>query len=524
MKNKIIPQNLVNQMTKDKKVRIAITKESFSYFFHFYYAHYVKYATADFQKEIIHLLEKSDSEDLFIVAFRGSGKSTMVTTAYPIWAILGRQQKKFVIIFCQTQSQAKQHMMNLRRELEDNDLLKKDLGPFHEDSDEWGSQSLVFSNTDARITVASAEQSIRGLRHHEHRPDLIICDDVENIASTKTREGRNKTYQWLKGEVVPAGDKGTRLVVVGNLLHEDSLLMRLKSDLKNDRADGKFLYFPIINDKRNCLWPGKYPTDKDIEEEKRKVGDEIAWQREYLLNIIPDEDQVIHPGWIKRYRIDKLPPEEHVAFRGTYSGVDLAISIKDTADFTSVVTARIFGRDEKLRIFILPNPINKKITFPQQVELLKAHSITELNKENDRLLIESVAYQDALPQILASQGIKVEGVRPQNDKRTRLALTSSLIKNGTILFPETGCERLIEQIVGFGVEKHDDLADAFSLLIHKVIELHAREGRIFMAIFGLGYNEKLYFDDYYDVLDDYDCIIKPLGQEKVVDKLSTIKA
>lgn len=54
----------------------------------------------------------------------------MITTAYPIWAILGKQQKKFVIIFCQTQAQAKQHMMNLRSELEDNDLLKKTLVPF----------------------------------------------------------------------------------------------------------------------------------------------------------------------------------------------------------------------------------------------------------------------------------------------------------------------------------------------------------------------------------------------------------
>lgn len=182
-------------MTQDKKIRTAITRESFSYFFHFYYAHYVKYETADFQKNIISLIESSHKRNLFVVAFRGSGKSTIVTAAYPIWAILGKQQKKFVVIFCQTQAQAKQHMMNLRRELEDNDLLKKDLGPFRENSDEWGAQSIVFSNTNARITVASVDQSIRGIRHYESRPDLIICDDVEDISSTKTRDGRNKTYQ-----------------------------------------------------------------------------------------------------------------------------------------------------------------------------------------------------------------------------------------------------------------------------------------------------------------------------------------
>jgi hypothetical protein len=39
-----------------------------------------------------------------------------------------------------------------------------------------------------------------------------------------------------------------------------------------------------------------------------------------------------------------------------------------------------------------------------------------------------------------------------------------------VLFPRYGCEQLIEQLTGFGVEKHDDLADAFAILILKTIE------------------------------------------------------
>ena len=59
--NKIIEDDLIRKMMKDRLVRTAITKDSFLYFFHFYYAHYVKYETADFQKEIIHYLEKISS-------------------------------------------------------------------------------------------------------------------------------------------------------------------------------------------------------------------------------------------------------------------------------------------------------------------------------------------------------------------------------------------------------------------------------------------------------------------------------
>lgn len=499
---KLIDDALVNKMMKDRLIRTSITKDSFLYFFHFYYAHYVKYETADFQKEIIHQVEKSAVENLYVVAFRGSGKSTMITTAYPLWAILGKQQKKFCIIFCQTKAQAKQHMMNIRTELEKNDVLKKDLGPFQEESDEWGSQSLVFNKHGARITVASSDQSIRGLRHNEHRPDLIICDDVEDVQSTKTREGREKTYNWLRGEVIPAGDRNTRLIIVGNLLHEDSLLMRIKAEIKDNKTHGVFKQYPLLDNEENCLWPGKYPSAVEIEEEKMNIASEVSWQREYLLRIIPSDDQVIYPEWFQYY--DELPSTEYKAFRGTYAGVDLAISTADSADYTTIVSARVYGRAEKIKIYILPNPTMEKINFPAQVELMKNFRNTQMKGQMDKLFVESVAYQEALPQMLEVHGVKAEAIKPKGDKRTRLALTSTSIKSGVVKFPRQGCERLIQQLVGFGVEKHDDLADAFSLLVNSTMDEHANESTWIMAFLG-GSNDEddtIYYKDYIDIEEE----------------------
>ena len=471
-----LADNIVEQMIKNRKVRTKICQQSHFVFFHFYFAHYVKYATAPFQREIFYLTEKSDIEDLFVVAFRGSGKSTILTTSYPIWAILGKQQKKFVLILCQTQSQAKQHMMNLRRELETNSILKSDLGPFNDASDEWGSSSLVFSRLNARITAASSEQSIRGLRHNQYRPDLIIGDDVEDIASTKTKEGRNKTYQWLTGEVVPAGDRNTRLLIVGNLLHEDSLLMRIKEDVEKRKTNGVFKEYPLIKN-TEILWPGKYPTKSDIEDEKRKTSNEFAWQREYLLNIVPDQEQAIHREWIQYY--DELPNLKARDKEGrcinirTRIGIDLAISQKDTADYTAMIPAIVYGAGDNMKIYILPKIINRKITFPETMalckELYKSHEIDSIPPT---LVVEDVAYQKALPQQLINEGIyDVMSVNPgRQDKRCRLVLTANWIKTGKVLFPREGSKELISQIVHFGVEKHDDLADAFSLLILSIVD------------------------------------------------------
>jgi predicted phage terminase large subunit-like protein len=470
--NYTIDESILEKMFSDKKIRINITTESFWYFFHFYFAHYIKYATADFQKEIISILESDPTTSLYIVAFRGSGKSTIVTTAYLLWSILGKQQKKFCAVFGQTRGQAKQYMNNIKAELESNTLLRNDLGPFQEDSDEWGGYSIVFKQRSARITVASSEQSVRGLRHGSHRPDLIICDDVEDMQSAKTKEGRDKTYNWLRGEVIPLGDRNTRLVVVGNLLHEDSLLMRIRSEIEKEDTVGIFKAYPLINDTGICLWSGKYPTTNDLEFEKKKISNEVTWQREYLLTIVPDDGQVIYPEWIQYYKQEYLPTKSRNTLVFGYIGVDLAISQSSNADYTAIISAYLVIGDKGVQtIYILPNPINRRLGFPETSALCKS-LLYEINRKTHRanILVEKIGYQDALVQQLKNEGMRdVEGVTPVGDKRTRLALTSNMIQSGSVLFPETGCEDLITQLTHFGSEKHDDLVDAFTIIINYIV-------------------------------------------------------
>ncbi|MFH1142744.1 MAG: terminase family protein, partial [Candidatus Uhrbacteria bacterium] len=176
-------QQIAEKLLKDKRFRKEVTTSSHYWFFHTYFNEYVKYPTAKFQREMFEISEAETTGLAVITAFRGSGKSTIITLSFPIWAILGKQQRKFVVILSQTQAQAKMHLQNLRTELEANELLRHDLGPFEERNEEWSSGSLVIPKHNARITAMSMEQSIRGIRHGSHRPDLIICDDVEDLAS-----------------------------------------------------------------------------------------------------------------------------------------------------------------------------------------------------------------------------------------------------------------------------------------------------------------------------------------------------
>jgi hypothetical protein len=65
-----------------------------------------------------------------------------------------------------------------------------------------------------------------------------------------------------------------------------------------------------------------------------------------------------------------------------------------------------------------------------------------------------------------AEGVLVHG----QDKQARLTLITHLVQQGKVLFPRHGTEELISQLTGFGIEKHDDLADAFSLLLLKIMD------------------------------------------------------
>lgn len=460
-KEKPTLENLVDS----GKTRPSLTRASHQAFFAVYFNHYITHEVAPFHREMFELSERQDLKMLIVEAFRGSGKSTIMTTSYPIWAVLGAPKKKFVILLSQTQKQAKQHFMNLKRELEGNAVLRRDLGPFEPEDDEWGSGSLVLPKYGARITFASSEQSIRGLRHRQHRPDLIICDDVEDVQSARTKESRDKIYEWFTGDVVPCGDERTRIVVVGNLVHEDGLLTRLEGMISAKLISGEFRRYPLLDERGRCLWKSRFPTADSVKELKARVGSEVAWQREYLLRIMADEERVIHREWIQYY--DGMPDFGGSDFLFGVTAVDLAISEKHHGDYTAIVSAAVF-KDGKggRRVYIMPHPINKRMDFPTAIECIKSVSCSVLPNGRTELVIESVAFQAAYVQDIKRQGYHAHPYEVRGrDKRTRLALTSAHVQSGTVLFPREGSKELSGHLVNFGIEKHDDLPDAFSMCV-----------------------------------------------------------
>lgn len=467
-------QKEIRRIIKKQSTRVEVTKKSHWWFFYTYLPDHVQFSIAGFHKEMLAITENDDIKMAAICSFRGSGKSTLMALSLPLWSILGRLQKKFVVIIGQNRDQAKSHFRNIRRELEINELLKRDLGPFQE-QDEWNSCSLVIPRYNAKIIAVSRDQSIRGVKFGHRRPDLIIADDVENSDSVRTQESRDATFSWFTSEILPLGDKNTKTIVIGNLLHQNSLLKRLEDSIKDGTRSGIFRRYPLLDDSNKIAWPGKYPNTAAIEEERLNVGNIFAWYREYLLRIVDERAPVIDKDWIQYY--DELPTILRNQGYSFATGVDLAISERDTADFTSLVTAKVIGDGKDRKIYILPNPVNEKLKFSQIIE--KAEDICKMHegKSANKFYIEEVMLQGFMTQQLREKSIEAIGVPIRGkDKRTRLELSANPIFEGKVLFPRHGCEEALDQALNFGVAKNDDMVDALTTLILGIIEKPPHNG------------------------------------------------
>jgi len=464
-------QKIIKQIQESPDFRKALTKESFSWFFATYFTHYITCQTAEFQKAIMDLLQKNELLKVAITAFRGSAKSTIATLAFPIWAMVGKPSKKYALLVSQTQELSKQILTNIKQELSSNELLMRDFGPFTEVADEWRANSFVIPQYNSRISAISQSESIRGLRHRQYRPDLVIIDDVEDLESVKTKEGHDKLWDWFTGEAMPIGDVGTKIVVVGNLLHEDSLMMRLKESIQLGRMDGVYREYPLIDAKGAIAWAGKYPSMKHIEIKRREVADDSAWYREYLLKFISDDRRIVQKSWPQYWT--ELPDFTRIHIRMIGIGTDMAISEKTTADFTGLIPFIVTGFGDDLKIYVLPYLINKRMNFTDAIKEIKKLCVL-LQTDFHRVpiaYIENVGFQAAVSQQLNVEKVLAEPVNISGmNKQTRLEIATPYIRMGKVLFPQRGAEQLISQIVNFGIEKHDDLVDAFTLIILKILE------------------------------------------------------
>lgn len=178
-------------------------------------------------------ISRAKGSHMVTAAPRGHAKSTNFTFKDSMHAIL-YMYKHYILILSDSTEQAEAFLEDIRTELEDNAAILEDFGE-QKGQKAWRS-GVILTKTDIKVDAVGSGKKIRGRKHRNWRPDLIVLDDIENDENVNTAEQRRKLKSWYDKAVSKAGDTYTDIMYIGTVLHYDSLLSNV---LKNPRYKAK---------------------------------------------------------------------------------------------------------------------------------------------------------------------------------------------------------------------------------------------------------------------------------------------
>lgn len=474
----------------------------------------------EFHLEMTDIIDRVSSDaknaKVAVAAPRSHAKSTWYTKDFPIHQVVYRL-RKYIIIISETPSVASANMEWIRNQLKYNDKLRRDFGALlsHKDqsNERDNSEEFIAWHLEeggrkrhlALVQAASTGQALRGRNWNGSRPDLIICDDLEDARSggnASTPEQRQKLSDWFSQTVMALGDpKGERtaFVVVGTTVHFDSLLMNLlynRSDFEtkvyraiiDEPLHGELweecrqIYIDRENPDRQEDANNYYDTNyRKLMEGARVLWGEVqslfklmkwkwdngskAFNTEYMNNPIDEDSMVFNPQAFT-YWSDAHPDKEFGHDDYSISmGVDMAMG-KERGDFSAI---SVVAKDKTTGITYVVDSFGERLPVDKFIEVCVERVI---EWQPDVVAVESVAAQEFFADVLMAELInegypaftRLKKIYSRGRKELRIEAMLPAIENKSLQFSKSHT-LLLEQFERYGQGAHDDLPDSLEMAI-----------------------------------------------------------
>ena len=435
-----------------------------------------------FHYDIAKNLMNTSQKQINIIAPRGHAKSSIVGGVFPLWHIMFEKGPKLVVLISRTQDHAVKLLGTIKDVLDYSIQFRQLFGYWGMNSARSWAKAEIELKDGTMIICKGTGQQLRGIKHGNQRPTLIILDDPEDENNTKTSEAMESNLRWLLQSAVPSLDptKG-RIAIIGTPIHQRCIV----ETLKDMQGWNNLLYKPNL-DTNEALWESWQPIKKlkQKKEELESINRVSVFYREYMCEVVGDEDQLFREEYINYYdgkiyrdekgnsflslsSIDNSSTEEDRPVN-VFMGVDPASSTRQTADYSTIVTVAI---DEKGNRFVLP--YYRKRATPMAL----AESIIEYFKlySPEKVRIESVGYQEMLREYVKVRceeknifipGLEIKEI-PRNSKSMRLETMEPYFAQGKF-YMRKDMQELKDELLLYPRGKHDDLLDGLYYATKKI--------------------------------------------------------
>jgi len=467
----------------DAQARVDRARTDIAFFESYYLPHYFSHPAGKFHGELDPFLRAPGH--CAIEAPRGHGKSTKTSLSSMLHDALYKEGR-YLVFISETATKAAAFIGFIQHELETNERIRADFGDMR--SGEWREDRFVLAN-DVCIQSFGEGQKLRGARYKEFRPDLIVIDDPESLATTQSAAVRRKRQDWFEKEVLGALGRDGKCVLIGTCVHYACLLRhavaecafrskRFQAIIKwpkrmdlwqawenllretQDREAARAWYLKrkrYMDEGAEVLWP-EYWTLYLLMLRRFEMGS-VAFACEFQNEAIDPNAQRFREKWIRYY----TPEEISDLALSIFIACDPSLGRRDQADFSAILVGGVV-RPQTLYILesiidrMSPGDlINTLFRLSQKWRPLKLGMETNAFQVllADRLKEKTAEHRMFLP---------VEEMQNYSDKVLRISSISPLVENGIIRFRKEDA-KLIEQLVFFPKADHDDGPDALEMLV-----------------------------------------------------------
>jgi hypothetical protein len=416
--------------------------------------------------EIFKILDNDDIQQAAIAAPRGFGKTSLCTIAHPAKRILFKE-KKFIVPISATATSAVMQGENLKRELLSNVVIKDLFGPLKSDSfskDQWITSNGVM------VMPRGAGQQVRGILFGDSRPDLIIADDLEDPEGVRSEEQRQKLKDWWFSDVcnsINRSRKDWKIIIIGTVLHEDSLLVNLLED-----PDWHSVQLSICDDQYHSNWPDFISDEQVIKlrDAHERRGQLDLFYREYRNIPVSTEDATFRPSYFNYYNDSEIVDRRDIE---SVIMIDPAKTVKLHSAESAIVgvgidraSAKLFVRDivsDKLH----PDELYNE-AFGMAARLgakVVGIEVTSLN--------EFITQPIKNEMFRRGQFFELVELKARAKKEDRIAALVPFYRQGYVYHNKACCGGLEAQLLAFPRSRLWDIMDALAYIV-EMLELGER--------------------------------------------------
>ncbi len=433
-----------------------------------------------------------------VAAPRGHAKSTNFTFKDSLHAIL-YMYKHYILILSDSSDQAEGFLEDIKTEIEENGNILADFGALKGEK-AWRT-GVILTKTDIKVEAIGSGKKVRGRRHRNWRPDLIVLDDIENDENVNTPEQRRKLKNWFDKAVSKAGDTYTDIMYIGTILHYDSLL---SNALKNPRYRAK-TYRAVISFAENRAlweeWEAIYTnlfneqheenarSFYEAHEEEMLAGAEVLWEEKLsyydLMEIrvaegeasfnselqndpIDPDNATFNAEWFDYYEPELMDwKNPDYIFVGAN---DPSLGKNKKSDTSSIIALALSLSTGYM--YVVEGSVEKRkpdVIIDDVIEMSKRLK-RDYRKGFYKFGVETVQFQYFFKDVMAARSAKegeyipIEEIQSSVNKQLRIESLQPLIKNRYLKFNREH-KALLKQLEEFPMGRNDDAPDGLQMAV-----------------------------------------------------------